>query len=68
MKLPARSIKTWTDLEKLFLIRFFEDEMEVEMPTLLVTKQKKGELLRLLWRDSRVWHSIIQVVYPNIHW
>ena len=26
MKLPAGSIKTWADLEKLFLARFFEDD------------------------------------------
>jgi len=35
MKLPAGSIKTWADLEKLFLARFFEDDIEVAMPTLL---------------------------------
>ena len=38
MKLPEGSIKTWGDLEKLFLTRFFEDDSEITMPTLLVTK------------------------------
>lgn len=40
MKLPTGSIKKWTGLEKLFLTRFFEDDIEVFMPTLLTTKQK----------------------------
>jgi len=39
MKLPEGSIKNWSDLEKLFLKRFFEDDSEVTMPTLLATKQ-----------------------------
>jgi len=42
MKLPAGSIKTWADLEKLFLACFFEDDTEISVPTLLATKQKKG--------------------------
>ena len=46
MKLPAGSIKTWADLEKLFLTRLFEDNTEVAMPTLLTTKQKKGESIK----------------------
>jgi len=43
MKLPAGSIKKWADLGKLFLLRFFEDDKKVSVPTLLVAKQKKGE-------------------------
>ena len=39
MKLPEGSIKNWGDLKKLFLTRFFEDDSEVTMPTLLATKQ-----------------------------
>jgi len=39
MKLPEDSIKNWGALEKLFLTRFFEDDSEVTMPTLLATKQ-----------------------------
>jgi len=38
MKLPAGSIKTWANLEKLFLDRFFEDDTEISVPTLLATK------------------------------
>ena len=38
MKLPVGSIKTWADLKKLFLARFFEDDTEVAMPTFLATK------------------------------
>jgi len=29
MKLSAGSIKKWTELEKLFLARFFEDDTEI---------------------------------------
>jgi len=46
MKLPEDSIKNWGDLEKLFLTRFFEDDSEVTMPTLLATKQRKGESIK----------------------
>jgi len=46
LKLHASSIKTWTDLEKLFLARFFEDDTEISVPTLLVAKQKKGESIK----------------------
>ena len=46
MKLPEGSIKNWGDLEKLFLTRFFEDDSEVTMPTLLATKQRKGESVK----------------------
>ena len=38
MKLHAGSIKTWADLEKLFLARFFEDDTEILVPTLLAAK------------------------------
>jgi len=41
MKVPADSINKWVDLEKLFLVRFFEDDTELYVPTLLATKQKK---------------------------
>ena len=46
MKLPAGSINKWADLERLFLARFFEDDTEVNMPTLLGTKKKKGEAIK----------------------
>jgi len=41
MKLLASSIKTWANLEKLFWARFFEDDIEISVPTLLAAKQKK---------------------------
>jgi len=46
MKLPAGSIKTWADLEKLFLAHFFEDNIEILVPTLLATKQNKEESIK----------------------
>jgi len=46
MKLPADLIKTWTDLEKLFLARFFEDDSEISVLTLLAAKQKKKESIK----------------------
>jgi len=46
MKFPEGSIKNWGDLEKLFLTRFFKDNSEVTMPTLLATKQRKGESIK----------------------
>ena len=42
MKLSASSIKTWADLKKLFLTRFFENNMEVAMLTLA----KEGESIK----------------------
>jgi len=39
IKLPIGSIKTWADLEKLFLAHFFD--IEISVPTLLIAKQKK---------------------------
>jgi len=46
IKLSEGSIKNWDDLEKLFLTRFFEDDSEITMPTLLATKQRKGESVK----------------------
>ena len=46
IKLFTGSIKTWADLEKLFLAHFFEDDTEISMPTLLTAKQKKGESIK----------------------
>jgi len=59
MKVPAGSIEKWVDLKKLFLARFFEDDTEVSLLTLLAIKQKKEESI---WRDFRVWRSDVQVV------
>jgi len=38
MKLPVCSIKTWANLKKLFLARFFEDDTKVALQTLLAMK------------------------------
>ena len=57
MKLPTGSIKTWANLEKLFLARFFEDYTEIIVPTLLVTKQKKGESIKLFMKRFWIWCS-----------
>jgi len=46
MKLTEDSIKNWGNLEKLFLTRFFEDDSEVTMSTLLATNQRKGESVK----------------------
>ena len=46
IKLPAGSIKTRADLEKLFLARFFEDDSEILVLTLLTAKEKKGESIK----------------------
>ena len=42
MKLPADSIDNWVNLEKLFLTRFFEDDTEVSLPTLLAIKKRES--------------------------
>jgi len=46
MKIPEGSIKNWGNLKKLFLTRFFEDDSEITMPTLLATGQWKGESVK----------------------
>jgi len=66
MKFPAGSIKKWADLEKLFFAWFFEDNIEVSVPTLIATKQKKGELIKafveifqsMVLRCPTAWHSL----------
>jgi len=47
MKLPVDSIKTWADLEKLFLACFFQDDTEILVPILLAAKEKKGESIKI---------------------
>jgi len=59
MKLPAGSIKTWADLEKLFLARFFEDDKEISVSTLLVASKRKESLLNFLSKDFGAWHSAV---------
>ena len=46
-KLPTGSIKKLANLEKLFLSCFFKDDTEIYVPTVLFTKQKKGELIKM---------------------
>ena len=50
MKLPAGYIKKWVDFKKLFLKQFFEDNTKVSVPTLLATKQEKGESIKTFVR------------------
>ena len=38
MKFPVSSIKTWADLEKLFLARSFEDDSDISVLTFLAAK------------------------------
>jgi len=64
MKLLAYSIKTWANLEKLFLACFIEDDMEVAMLTLLAMKQKK-ESIKAFVKRFGVWRSVVHVVYPS---
>jgi len=45
-KLPASSLKNWANLKKIFLTRFFEDDIEISIPSLLTTRQKKGESIK----------------------
>jgi len=44
--LPANSINSWLDLKTRFLSRFYEDDTEVTMDTLLSVVQKGGESVR----------------------
>src|SRR4051812_49186184 len=45
-KLPKCSITCWDDLKALFLSRFFEEEADINMHTLLLIKQKEAELVK----------------------
>ena len=57
MKLPKDSIKNWGDLEKLFLTRFFKDDSKITMPTLLMTRQWKGEPIKVF--VGRFWNMVL---------
>lgn len=46
MKLNAGAIKSWNNLEKLFLARFFEDVSEVAMTTFSLPNSKRTSLLK----------------------
>src|SRR4051812_48731139 len=45
-KLLKGSITCWYDLEALLFSPFFEEEADINMHTLLLTKQKEGELVK----------------------
>src|SRR5436190_24289894 len=45
-KSPKSFITCWDDLEALFLSRFFEEEADINMHTLLLTKKKDGKLVK----------------------
>jgi len=61
MMLPTSSIKKWVNLEKLFLTRFFKDDIEIYAPTLLAIKQKKGESIKMF--VERFWGMTLW--YPS---
>ena len=58
IKLIVGSIEKWVDLEKLFLARFFEDDIEISVPTILATKQKKGESIKAF--VERFWSMTLR--------
>jgi len=58
MKLPEGSIKNCSDLEKLFLACFFEDDSEITMPTLLMRRQLKGEPVKVFM--ERFWNMALR--------
>jgi len=47
-------------LDKLFLVRFFEDDTEISVPTLLATKQKKGESNKTFMERFWGMRSVVQ--------
>ena len=61
------SIEERVDLEKFFLARFFEDDIEVSVPTLLATKQKKGESIKAFVERFRCMALRFQVAYHSLH-
>jgi len=77
MKLPEGSIKNRSDLKKLFLTRFFEDDSEITMPTLLVIRHQKEESVKIfverfqnmaLWCPSGMtpwWKHAVTICKPH---
>jgi len=57
MELPAGSIKTWTDLEKLFLARLFEDDQRYRCQLSLQENRRKKNPSNCLWKGFGVWYS-----------
>jgi len=68
MKHPASSIKTWANLEKLFLARFFEDDTEISVPTLLVAMQKKGDSTKTFFERFQSMALCFPATWPSLHW
>jgi len=58
MKLPIGTIKNWANLEKVFLARFFKNDTEVSVPTLLATNQRKREYIKTL--VERFWSMALR--------
>jgi len=67
MKLPAGSIKTRADLEKLFLACFFEDDTEVAMPTLLAMKQKKKRVYQRFCGENSEYDAPLSMWHIPVH-
>jgi len=59
MKLSASSIKTWANLERLFLAHSFEDDTEISVPTLLQPSKRKKSPLKFSLKDFGAWHSVV---------
>jgi len=68
MKPPAGSIKSWADLEKLFLARFFEDDTEISVPTLLAIKQKKGESIKMFVKKISEYGTLLSQRHNPVYW
>ena len=52
-RLEPGSITCWKDMERLFVARFFDDDTEVSMATLLTVKQRKTESVSNLVKRFR---------------
>jgi len=57
MKLLEYSIKNLGNLEKIFLAYFFKDDSKITMPTLLMTRQRKGEPIKVFVGSFGIWYS-----------
>ena len=67
MKLPTDFIKKWVNLEKLFLVRFFEDDSEVSVPTLCYKEKERrvnqSVCKEILEYDTSMskWHDAVYI-------
>jgi len=68
IKLPVGSIKTWVDLEKLFLARFLKTIPKFQCQLSLQPNRGKESLSKPSSRDFRAWHSVVQAAWPSLHW